>query len=467
MIRRFSIRVILTAWFTAMLALIVCALGVAMYFAMRHTITRAADNDLSSRLEEIGPFIEGRLLNRDMHSLAHEFEAHLSGLRPGGDLLQVRSRGVWLYRSPSIAPYDISPPPVAQLTKPRFATVPVPGALLRTLSANVQVEGTSYVVELAEPVGEYYAMLGRFRTLALWFLPALLALSWAIGYWLCRRALAPVDEIANTAREISARNLSLRLAVPRTGDELARLSETLNGMIARLEKAFNRISGFTADAAHELRTPIALILTTSELALRPNASHGEWREALEEVRTEAVRTKCLIEDLMTLARSDFGEVSVQPSVLDLSETVWLACGRCEALAKSKHIEFVVSLPEKDFQARGDPHALARLFAILIDNALKYSPCNGRVSVSLRETNSNAVCEVSDNGIGISEEELPRIFERFYRADRARSRDGGGAGLGLAIARSIAGAHGGIIEVESTLGLGSIFRVQIPIVKGIA
>lgn len=462
---RFSIRVILTAWFTAMLALMVCALGVATYFGMRHTIIRAADSNLSGRLEEIGPFIGGRLHSQHANELAHEFEAHLSGLRPGGDLLQVRSDGTWLYQSPSIAPYHIAPPPVAQLTKPSFATISVPGTLLRTLSANVQVEGTSYVVELAEPVGQYYAMLGRFRDLALWFLPALLALSWAVGYWLCRRALSPVDKITNAARGISARNLSLRLAVPQTGDELARLSETLNGMIARLEKAFGRISEFTADAAHELRTPIALILTTAELALRQDASPGDDREALEGIRAEAVRTKCLVEDLMTLARYDSVDASLQSSTADLSETIRLACGRGETLGRPKQIQFAINIPSKGIQVKGNPHELQRLFTILIDNAIKYTPSQGKVSVSLRQIDSDAVCEVADTGIGISERDVSHIFERFYRGDRARSRDTGGAGLGLSIAHSTAVAHGGLIEVESTPGHGSVFRVRIPITEG--
>ncbi|HEX5424847.1 MAG TPA: ATP-binding protein [Candidatus Acidoferrales bacterium] len=461
---RFSIRVILSLWFTVMLALIVCALAVAMYFAMRHTIVSAADANLSGRLEEIGPFIEGRLHSRHAHELAHEFKAHLSGLRPGGDLLQVRSNGKWLYRSASIAPYRLALAPAVRLGRPQFATIPVPGTLLRTLSANVRVEDTLYTVELAEPIGEYYAMLGRFRALALWFLPALLVLSWVVGYRLCRRALAPVDEIASLAREISARNLNLRLAVPRTGDELARLSETLNGMIARLEKAFNRISEFTADAAHELRTPIALILTTAELALRQAPPSADQREALEEIRAEAVRTKQLIEDLMTLARADSANVDSPSTSVDLAEVLRLACERSEPLAGSKQIEFTTGAPAKSLRVEGDPDALRRLLAIIIDNAVKYTPSYGRVSVSLSESNSDAVCEIADTGIGIAAEDAPHIFERFYRADRARSRDTGGAGLGLSIAHSIASAHGGMIEFKSTPGAGSVFRVRIPIAK---
>jgi signal transduction histidine kinase len=194
---------------------------------------------------------------------------------------------------------------------------------------------------------------------------------------------------------------------------------------------------------------------------------GDAREALDGIRVEAVRTKCLIEDLMTLAHADSGQVSVQSSILDLSETVQLACNLGEVLAKSKHIEFTARIPQKSFQVRGDSHALSRLFTILIDNAVKYTPDHGRVSVSLAEANSDAMCEIADSGIGMSEEELPHIFERFYRADRARSRERGGAGLGLAIARSITRAHGGTIEVESTPGLGSAFRARIPIATSCA
>lgn len=459
MSRRFSMRIVLAAWSTIMLALMVCGLAVAMYFAMRHTIVHAADENLSGRLQEIGPFIESRLHSRHANDLPHEFLVHLAGLRPGGDLLQVRSRDQWIYRSPSIAPYQLVPPMVADLAEPRFATVTARGALLRTLSAQIRVDGTLYIVELAEPIGEYYAMLGRFSGLALWFLPILLALAAAGGYWLSRRALAPVEAISTTAREISARNLSLRLNVPRTGDEIQRLSETLNSMIARLDDAFKKIGDFTSNAAHELRSPIAVILTTSELALRTGGSESDLRQALDEIRGEAVRTAGLVEDLMALARADAGQTEVmQP--LDLGEVVGEVCCRGESLARAKQIDFGTCIAA-GVSAAGDRKALSRMFMIFLDNAVRYTPAGGKILVSVDRANSSAVCTISDTGIGISANDQLHVFERFYRADHARSRDSGGSGLGLSIARSIAEAHHAQIGLESTVGRGTSVRTVLP------
>lgn len=459
MTQRLPMRIILAAWSTVMLTLMVCGLAAAMYFAMQHTIVHAADEDLSGRLQEIGPFIESRLHSRHADDLAHEFLVHLAGLRPGGDLLQVRSQGRWIYRSPSIAPYQLVPPVVADLEKPRFATASVRGVLLRTLSAQVRVEGTSYIVELADPIGEYYTMLERFSGLALWFLPVLLALAAAGGYWLSRRALAPVEAISATAREISARNLSLRLIVPRTGDEIQRLSETLNGMIARLDEAFTKIGDFTANAAHELRSPIAVILTTSELALRTRCSDSDLRQALDEIRAEAVRTAGLVEDLMTLARADAGHTE-DSRPLDLGEVVGEVCRRGESLARSKQIGFDASITA-GVGATGDRTALARMFMIFLDNAVRYTPAGGKILVSLDRANSSAVCTITDTGIGISLEDQPHVFERFYRADHARNRDSGGSGLGLSIARCIAEAHHAQINMDSAVGRGTIVRIVLP------
>lgn len=378
-------------------------------------------------------------------------------------MLQVADSGRhWIYQSASILGYHVSLPPAAELRQPRLETVYVRGARLRILTSTVRVDGRSFLVEVAQPLDPYYEMLYRFRRLALWFLPLVLVLSWAGGYWLCRRTLAPVDEIASAARSISARNLNLRLRVPHTGDELQRLSETMNAMIARLNKAFTRISEFTADAAHELRTPISLILTTAELALREGESATVYHSALREIYSEAVRTKDLIDDLMMLARADSGEDRLQMCDTDLSAAARVACHRGAVLAQAKAITFLSDIPDGQLRVMGDSHGLTRLFSILLENAVKYTPERGTVAVSLREAASEFVCEVKDSGIGIAQEDIGRVFERFYRADRSRSREGGGAGLGLALAQCIADAHKATIEVESQLGLGSTFRVRLPL-----
>jgi heavy metal sensor kinase len=357
-------------------------------------------------------------------------------------------------------------PPILQLGKQSFQTITATGVVLRTLSSTVRIDGRIYTVQLADSVSQYYEMLNRLAWLAVWFLPAVLLLSSVGGYWLCRRALAPVDEIAASARSISAQNLNLRLTVPRTGDELQRLSETLNDMIARLDASFKRITQFTADASHELRTPIALIRTTSELSTRKPKSLEDCLKALERIHLHAERMTRLIDTLMELARADSGAEELNISAMNLSVAMSDACDQGEPSARAKQITLTRTISSGVF-VYGDAEALRRLFLILIDNAVKYTPSNGSISVSLSRARDHAMCEVRDCGIGIPNEELPKIFGRFYRVDKTRSRESGGAGLGLAIAQWIAEAHRIVIEVESILGHGSVFRVRMPIKETMA
>jgi heavy metal sensor kinase len=334
---------------------------------------------------------------------------------------------------------------------------------LRVLTTEIQVGDQSYFAQAAAPLDDFYGALHRFATLLLVSIPLLLLSAAAGGYWLSRRALAPVDQITRTARSISLQNLSSRLIVPQTGDELQRLSETLNGMLGRLEAAFKKIIQFTADASHELRTPVAVMRTRTELSLRKPRSTDEYRETIAQVHSELEKTSELVERLMFLARADYGGEVLQLSTTDLGAVVREAYRQGQMLSEAKEIDFRKQMPVQPVWVKADAHALRRLFLILIDNAIKYTPKGGRVDIVVREESGLAVGEVRDTGIGIAQEDLPNIFERFYRADKARSRESGGVGLGLSIGRWISEAHGGTIDVQSSLGSGSIFRLRLPLV----
>jgi heavy metal sensor kinase len=310
-------------------------------------------------------------------------------------------------------------------------------------------------------VAEAYDILRRFQWVLLASIPLVLAVASAGGYWMSRRALAPVDEITRAAQAVSEHNLSSRLVIPQAADELQRLSVTFNLMLGRLEASFKRITQFTADASHELRTPVALVRTTAERSLRRQRDNPEYREALDQILDEAKRMSAIIESLMTLARVDSGAETLNPQIVDLASFVRDACSRSEPLAQSKQVQFERAIPDVSIPVSGDAGALQRLFLILIDNAIKYTPANGRVRVDLKTESDVVVATIEDTGMGISKEDLPFIFDRFYRADKARSREAGGAGLGLSIARWIADAHHATIRVESTLGTGSRFEVRIP------
>jgi signal transduction histidine kinase len=235
-----------------------------------------------------------------------------------------------------------------------------------------------------------------------------------------------------------------------------------NSMLERLEAAFKKITQFTADASHELRTPIAVMRTRAELSLRKTRTVDEHREALRQVHSGLEKTSDLVEKLMLLARADYGAEVLQLSTENLGDIVRDSCSQGRTLSEIKQISFHEQIPDFPVWVQADPHALGRLFLILIDNAIKYTATGGRVEVLVAKENGSALASVRDTGIGIAAEDLPNVFERFYRVDKARSRESGGVGLGLSIGRWIAEAHAGTIEVQSTPGRGSIFQVRLPL-----
>jgi heavy metal sensor kinase len=293
------------------------------------------------------------------------------------------------------------------------------------------------------------------------------------GHWLSHRALAPVDALTRTARNISGHNLSNRLEKLHTGDELQRLSDTLNDMLDRIEKVFLRITQFTADASHELRTPIALMRTEAEVALRRARDSHAYREALQHILNETEKTSALIEELLALARADAGSESLKRQPVELGELLRDCVQGWQPFAARAGHELAFRSGESGHVwVVADESALRRVLAILLDNAVKYTPTPGHIAVTLGVTpdmndddrKPRAVVSVSDTGIGISAEEQSKIFERFYRVDKARGSAAGGAGLGLAIARWIVEQHDGSITIESATGKGSRFSVQMPTVS---
>jgi signal transduction histidine kinase len=241
---------------------------------------------------------------------------------------------------------------------------------------------------------------------------------------------------------------------------LQRLTETLNAMLGRLDAAFRETTRFTADASHELRSPIAVIRTSAEIALRRERSGDEYRETLSAILRESERTSLLVQDLLTLARADAGAVVFQHTPVDLRALVEDMRGSLFTRCAQASLDLAVALPDQPIVTIGDSQALGRLVRILVDNAVMYTPAPGRVSLSLTSTPAGPAIDVADTGIGISSEDLPRVFDRFYRADKARSRDSGGAGLGLSIAKWIVEQHGGSIAIDSTPGQGCRVSVRL-------
>lgn len=293
-------------------------------------------------------------------------------------------------------------------------------------------------------------------------IPLTLLIAGAGGVFLARRALKPVDQIAQTALEIEETDLSQRIKVD-TKDELGRLSSTLNQMIERLEKAFKRQQQFTGDASHELRTPLAIIEAESTLALEKDRSAEEYRQSLETVTQEAENMSNIIDQLLALARADAGKEQLTFEEIQLDELLRDVASDADVLCREKGLKFEFGSIE-DVTVRGDNSGLRQLFLNLLNNSIRYTPAGGTLSISLTKEGNQAIASVTDTGIGIPEEDIPLVFERFYRVDKARSREDGGSGLGLAICKHIAEVHGGSVEVESRQGEGSTFSVYLPICR---
>jgi two-component system, OmpR family, heavy metal sensor histidine kinase CusS len=242
---------------------------------------------------------------------------------------------------------------------------------------------------------------------------------------------------------------------------LRRLTETLNAMLDRIESSVKRITQFTADASHDLRTPLSLIRTNAELALRRPRTESEYRATLTRILAASEESAQLIDQLLSLARADAGATQPNLELVPLLPVLQGACRQARLWAQTKGIDFQDSLAAEPLVLYIDASAMERLLLTLLDNAVKYTPAEGTVSVRSYSDEQHAIVEVADSGIGIAESDLPHIFDRFYRADQARSREVPGSGLGLAIARWIADGHKATIEVESSLGNGALFRVRVP------
>lgn len=458
-----SIRFRLTAWYSTVLALALAIFGLFTWFAVREILFQAVDDTLADRVEGVRRFMENQIGALSVEEIRDEFKEH-SVLGPGGDLFQVcDDAGVWLYRSVSLENEGIPIQlPSALPAKGSVEDRRVAGTSLRFLSRKATVLGKPYTIQVAAPTHELMEGLTGFRWALLLMVPLVLLAATGGGWWMSRRALAPVDEITATARSIGERSLSRRLPVPATSDELERLSKTLNQMLERIESAFQRNTQFTADASHELRTPISLMRTTAEIALRKQRSEPEYRQALQEVLDESERTTALIENLLTLARADAGKARIERAPVDVAALLLEVGEQARKLASEKGIAFTLQAFPPGPQLLADAGALRRLLLILLDNAVKYTPPGGTVAVSAACAGPRLLIEMRDTGIGIGPEDLLHIFERFYRADKSRNRDSGGAGLGLSLARWIAEVHQGKISVESAIDRGSIFRVDLPL-----
>ena len=458
----FSIRFRLTVWYATIFAVTFAGLAGGVWLAVQHSIRSVVDKDLRSRLEAMRHYVDQQMREGDDSHLRRELSEDADVASADSSVRIVSTKGTWIYRSPETEAWDQKVPRREDLpTDGKTTTIVVRGQRIRVLSAPLPIG----VVQVGVSLDQFREMVGLLMWMMFLGSPLLLLLASAAGYWMSSRALRPVDQLATTARNISAQNLTQRLPSRGTADELDRLSDTLNGMLTRLNSAFAKITQFTADASHELRTPVAIIRTTAEITCAKTRTVEEHEKAWDVILTQATRMSQLIDDLLMLVRADSGSQSFSRERIDLAAILRETCDEMQLIAEASGLQLITRISQ-ECPMVGDPDGIRRVFLILLDNAIKYTHPTGRVAVDLELHGSakggTAVVKVSDTGVGISEEDLPHIFERFYRAAKDRSRKTGGTGLGLTIARYLAERHGGRIQVESEPGAGSTFCLFFPI-----
>jgi two-component system heavy metal sensor histidine kinase CusS len=439
-----------------------CLFGTVSYFALRSATVDGTSGSLLRR--------EARLLN-----YLHRLQAHgdtrnwllqlqdYAATAPDGRFIEIyNQQGTRVFPLPGNPSLDIDWPKQTDCRKSCFGQTSVLNFPVRTMRHDIFLDGQAVRLCVAGSLREQFDILRRFRTAMLWSMPPVLILAMLGGYLLSARALRPVDRMTQAAVGIGITNLSKRIHVEETGDELERLGKAWNDLFARIEDSVARQQQFTSDASHDLRTSIAVILATGQLTLRHQRTEEEYREAIAIMVSECESTSHLLEDLLLLARGNASAARVELLPVDITRLVKEVTQRASGLASAKSQHLEVHTPHLAIHLLGDSRSLCRLLSILIDNAVKYTPDGGAIQVLLApQTDGSLHLSVQDTGIGIPSELLHKIFDRFYRADPVRNRNSGGFGLGLAIARWIVDAHAAEINVTSTPNQGSTFTVRFP------
>jgi heavy metal sensor kinase len=332
--------------------------------------------------------------------------------------------------------------------------------MVRTLNHVVALEGQRYRLSLSGKIDEHFDVLNAIRNSYLIMCPLMLLLSIGAGFILSGRALEPVNRMTIEAQNIGIQELKRRIPVPDTGDELQTLAITWNQLLERLEIAVVRLTQFTSDISHDLNTTITIMMTTAGLALSRERSPEEYRSALHNINIECDATAQLLDTLLAVARADLVHQKIEWSAVNLSDIVTEVAQQFQprAVLKNQSIQLHV---EDGISTVGDLSLLRRMVSILLDNAIKFTPEQGSVTISLERYKGFVQLRVRDNGIGIPEDSLSRIFDRFYRVDPSRAGNNESSGLGLAIAKWVVEAHHSKIDVVSTPGKGSTFIVSIP------
>ena len=452
----------LTLWYGAVMALFLALFGISLYLFLRSGLAQRIDTGLH---EELGEVVAEAERATDRADLLRRMDETFSQHEGFGYQVSDAAGGT-LYVSPKLraAPLPNAGPASGYRTLSETS-----GPRQRVIRHRIATPAGPLTLQVARPLDELDEELAQLLTALLTAGPLTLLAAMAGGYVLAARALRPVETMRVAAEAMTADRLDRRLTVT-ADDELGRLAGTLNGMIARLERSFHEMRRFTADASHELRTPIAVIRTEAEVALRRPVDTSVSPHLLGNILEECERLTLLTDQLLTLSREDAGIDAATRAPLDLAALATDAAETMRPLAEAKGQTLRLGERPRQrsaaastrFFIHGDAQRLRRVIYNLLDNAIKYTPANGTVTLTISAPGNSVRLSVTDSGIGIAPEHLPHVFERFYRVDAARGREGG-TGLGLSIVQSIVAAHGGTVSLESAAGQGTTFTLTFPVI----
>ena len=464
-----SIRSRLTAWYVILLAIILILFSVLLNYFLSKRLYESVDNSLTVSATVVSTSATMRLTGTPLPGLNQFFDQFLREgnlnkfyrIYDGSGSVGSRSGNI------SASEFPLSGTAYADALKGNnsYETFKVGGKHpIRVITMPVMVNDKLVnLVQVGTSLQAVQETLRNLKIILFTAVPSVLIFAALFARFMARRALKPISRIIDTARDIGqGQELSKRIPVLKIKDELGQLALTFNEMMNRLENSFKQMRQFSSDASHELRTPLTVLKGQNELILSKLRKPEEYQEVISSNLEEINYMSKVLEDLFLLSKSDENQVSLDCKQVNLKPLVEEVCKHAEVLAEEKNIKIIIAFLEV-VQVKGDEVRLRQMSWNILQNGIKYTQCGGELKVSLQNDGEFALMTIQDTGIGIPEEDLGFIFNRFYRVDKARSRDEGGSGLGLSICRQIAEAHKGTIEVESKLGVGTRFKIRIPLI----
>ena len=462
-----SIRSRLTAWHVAVLGFFLILFSVLLYVFLSKRLHESIDNSLKISASVVKKAALLDYSRNPLPGLDLFFDQFLGysninkfyRIYDGSGQVDSRSEGIDASKFP-LSTEAYSRATKGQISYETFKLAP--GHSVRVITMPViRKDNLVNLIQVGTSLKGVQDTLKNLRLFLFGAIPGVLILSTLGGRFMATRALKPVKEITQTAQDIAhGVDLSRRIPMPEVQDEIGNLANTFNEMMGRLEKSFAQVRQFSSDASHELRTPLTVLKGQSELVLSKPRSKADYQEVLSSNLEEINYMSRILEDLLTLSKGDEGEISLEKEPVDFGNIIEEVSRQAEILASEKNIQIIPAYLEP-VAILGDAHRLKQMVWILLHNAVKFTPQGGEIKITLQDMDETVYFTIKDNGIGIPEPDLPRIFDRFYRVDKARSRKEGGSGLGLAICKYIVDRHHGTIDVESKLGEGTKFKIRFP------